>query len=230
VAEGRPGPIVVAIDGPSGVGKSSSARLLARRLGLPFLSTGSMYRAVGLAALDAGVDLDDAPAVAALLRDLRLELVLEAGEFAVRLGGSDPGERLWDPAVSEATSRLSVHPAVREALVARQRAAATNGAVVEGRDVGTVVFPETPFKFYLEANPSVRAERRWRQLRDQGVPTPSLGEVEAAERERDLRDATRPASPLRLDGSYVRLDTGLLGLEEVVERMASLIAARRAAS
>ncbi|MGH9465591.1 MAG: (d)CMP kinase [Thermoanaerobaculia bacterium] len=225
MAEARRAPLIVAIDGPSGVGKSSAARLLARRLGLPFLSTGAMYRAAGLAALEGGVDVEDAAAVARLVDGLRLELVLEeSGDLAVRLDGRDPRDRLRGPAVSDITSRLSIYPELRRALVERQRqAAAVRGAVVEGRDVGTVVFPETPFKFFLDADPAVRAERRWRQLQGDGEAAPALAEVEAAERDRDRRDVTREASPLRADASYVCFDTGHLGLEEVVERMAALV-------
>lgn len=224
-------PLVVAIDGPSGVGKSSAARLLARRLGVPFLSTGAMYRAVGLAALEQRLDVEDEAAVARLIAALPLTLVLEeSGDLAVRLAGRDPGARLRAPAVSQITSRLSTYPVVRRSLIEHQRRVAGRcGAVVEGRDIGTVVFPETPFKFYLDADPAVRAERRWRQLWEEGGPAPALPEVEAAERDRDLRDSSREASPLRADATYVHLDTGSLGLDEVVERMAAAIDERRSA-
>lgn len=184
-----------------------------------------MYRAVGLKALQRGIDVEDLEAVERLVAELDLELVLVAsGDFAVWLDGRDPGESLRAPEVSDLTSRLAALPVVRKALVERQRrAAADRGAVLEGRDIGTVVFPETPFKFFLDAAAAVRAERRWHQL--EAADSDALGrpELEALERARDERDAGREDSPLRADSTYVWLDTSDLSLEEVADRMLAVI-------
>ncbi|RMH16440.1 MAG: (d)CMP kinase [Acidobacteria bacterium] len=212
--------MVVAIDGPSGSGKSTVARLLAARLGLPVLDTGAMYRALALAVLEAGVDPDDRGAVAALAERARIDVERRPdGSLEVRLDGRPVGGRIRTPRVSDATSRISVYPEVRRRMVALQRrVAARAGAVVEGRDIGTVVFPHTPHKFFLRAHPRVRAARRHRQLAAAGEAVdPQLLEDEIARRDR--RDATRAASPLTCDDSYLVIDTSDLPPESVVERM-----------
>lgn len=222
---------IVAIDGPSGVGKSTAARMLAARLGVPYLETGAMYRALGLKALDLGVDPDDAGAIDGVLDDLELSVdFTDDGEIIVMLDGEDVRPRIRGGAVSNATSRVSVHPRVRQMMVELQRKwAQRRGAVVEGRDIGTRVFPDTPFKFFFEAAAEVRAARRFEQLRQAGEAAPTLQEVERQVLERDARDSTRAESPLRRDDSYLVIDTGLAGPEEVVDTMMRLISARRQA-
>jgi cytidylate kinase len=217
-------PFVVAIDGPSGVGKSTAARRLAERLGVPYLDTGAMYRAVALAVLDAGADPADQAAVEEIAAGADLSLAGgEDGSFSVRLDGRPVEPRIRAPRVGEAASKVSTYPKVRQRLVALQRASARAfGAVMEGRDIGTVVFPDTPHKIFLTATPEVRARRRHEQLVGMGKEV-SLDAVRRELDERDDRDTGRAASPLRRDDSYVEIDTSDLPVDEVVTRMAQVV-------
>ncbi len=218
-------PLIVAIDGPSGVGKSTAARMLAHRLAVPYLETGAMYRALGYRSLIAEVDPDDEAAVGELLDDLDLDVEFtEDGEIVVLLDGEDVRPHIRSAEVSNATSRASVHPRVRHFMVDLQRQwARKRGAVVEGRDIGSRVFPDTPYKFFFEAAPEVRAARRFEQLRQAGDAHLTLADVLGAVEERDARDSGRAESPLRRDDSYAVIDTGLAGPEEVVDRMVAVI-------
>jgi cytidylate kinase len=210
--------VLVAIDGPAGSGKSSVARAVAERLGFAKLDTGATYRAVALAALEEGVDPDDGAALAVIagVVDLTAAGVFYRGERV-------PEETLRTPEVSAAASRVSAHPELREVLVERQRAAAREaqaggGAVVEGRDIGTVVLPDAGLKVFLSASPEERARRRALQTGREE----ELGRIRDAMRTRDRRDSEREASPLKPAHGAVVLDTTGLPLEEVVARIVEL--------
>jgi len=224
--------LVIAIDGPSGVGKSTVARAVAARLELPYLETGAMYRALGLAVLERKIDPDDRTAVEALAADLDLDLARRPdGSFEIRVHGEPVGTRIYGLRVTQVTSKISVYPGVRERMRALQRACAEdNGGVLEGRDIGTCVVPETPFKFFLTAASRVRAERRWRQLTAAGARDVELAEVEREVRVRDERDSSRDDSPLRWDETYRVIDTGELSLAQVIDEIVSGVTARARAT
>jgi cytidylate kinase len=220
-------PIVVAIDGPSGVGKSTVARLLARRLAIPFLDTGAMYRAIALKVLDSGVDPHDRERVERLVETTTVGLERRPdGSFDVLLDGAPVESRIRTPEVGAASSVVSAHSGVRQRLVALQHDAAHHfGGVLEGRDIGTRVFPETPHKFFLDARPEVRFQRRHDELLAAGRDV-SLEQVVQEITERDHRDSTRADSPLTRDASYTFVDASEMTVEEVVERMVGVIEGR----
>jgi cytidylate kinase len=215
---------VIAIDGPVGAGKSSVARALARALGYTYLNTGAMYRAVAIAAREAGIapgapDLEQR--LAPLLAAIRIEF---AGERLL-LGGRDVSAQALEPAIGDLASRLSALGAVRSRMREMQRAAGEQGGVVmEGRDIGTVVFPDAEFKFYLDADVMERARRRYAELKEKGTAT-SLEEVAAQLRERDARDSGRELAPLRAAPDAVVIDSTGLSLERVVNAMKTRIVA-----
>jgi cytidylate kinase len=220
-------PLIVAIDGPSGAGKSTAARGLARRLGVPYLDTGAMYRAVGLAARERGfrLPIEDPAAVAQLADELRLGVELTPAGTRVVLDGRDVSEEIREPEISRYASAVSAIPGVRRRLVAeQQRLGRERGGVLEGRDIGTKVFPETPHKFFLTAPAAVRAARRTRELEKQGTPQP-YAEVLADIERRDRDDSERADSPLTLDGRYVVVDSGDKTPEEVVAEMERVVRA-----
>jgi CMP/dCMP kinase len=216
--------LVIAIDGPSGAGKSTAGRALAERLGYVFLDTGAMYRALGLKALRRGLSLDDAVRLTELARVTRIALV--DGGRGVRLDGETVTELIRTQEVSGAASRLSVHAGVRREMVARQRELGQGGGVVlDGRDIGTAVFPSADVKFYLDAEPSRRATRRAAELRVGGSADAAV--IEREIRERDALDMSRPDSPLTRAADAVYLDTTDLTPNEVLERMFAIVEARR---
>lgn len=204
--------MVIAIDGPAGAGKSTVSRAVAAALGFTYLDSGAMYRCVALAGIERGVDLDDAEAMGALARSLRIEL----GE-RVELDGRDVSAAIRESRVTEASSRVSVHPPVREAMVEEQRKLIAAGRyVAEGRDIGTVVSPEAPLKVFLTASDEERARRRAAQTGE------DESAVLIAQRERDGRDESREHSALRAADDAVELDTTGLSQGQVVERVVGL--------
>jgi CMP/dCMP kinase len=219
--------LLIAIDGPAGAGKSATARELAVRLGLPYLDTGAMYRAVALLARRAGLgpDLDAEGRRAVVVFAERLGVSFSGDPRAQRviLDGEDVTAALRAPEVSQMASVVSAIPEVRRQMVRRQRElAARSGGVVEGRDIGTVVFPGATLKVFLTAEPEVRARRRFDELARRGM-TASWEDVLEEQRERDRRDSTRPDSPLRPAEGAVIVDTSRLTLPEVVEAVVALL-------
>ncbi len=224
--------LVIAIDGPSGVGKSTVAQGVASRLGLPYLETGAMYRALGLEVVERAIDPGDRQAVEALAAGLEMSLDRQPdGSFEIRVQGEPVGSRIYGLRVTGVTSRTSAYPGVRERMRELQRTCASeNGGVLEGRDIGTRVVPDTPFKFFLTAAPRVRAQRRWRQLKDAGAEGLDLDEIEREVRTRDERDSSRVDSPLTWDETYRVIDTGELSVAEVIEEIVAVVSARAPAA
>ncbi len=217
----HPIPVIVAIDGPSGAGKSTVARALATRLAIPYIDTGAMYRAVGLAAERTGsrLPLQDPSAVAAIAEGARIELLPTAGGCRILLQGEDVSEAIRRPEISLYASAVSAIPEVRRVLVAQQqRLGREKGGVMEGRDIGTKVFPETPHKFFLTAAPAERAERRTRELSERGTPRP-YAEVLLEMEKRDRDDSSRADSPLTLDGRYTVIDSTGRSFSAVVDEI-----------
>jgi cytidylate kinase len=205
--------MVIAIDGPAGAGKSTVAQGVAKALGFTYLDSGAMYRTVALAALDRGVNVDDGER----LGDLAWSLDIGFDGDSIRLDGKPVGGRIRTPEVTIASSRVSVHPQVRQAMVKRQRELIASGNyVAEGRDIGTVVSPDSPLKVFLTADETERARRR---ASDTGE---SVTEVREAMRDRDKRDEERVDSPLRRDEQAVPIDTTDLTPEQVVDRIVEL--------
>ena len=213
--------IVVAIDGPAGSGKSTVAKRVAAKLGCTYIDTGAMYRAVALLAERAGVDLSSESRLEAIAREAKIEL--PAGGTRVMLNGEDVTEAIRTPRISEAASKISAVPTVRRVLVEKQRAMASETSVVmEGRDIGTVVFPNADIKIFLDASPEIRKQRRLLEQAAKGDPV-SPEEIAREIEERDLRDRTRADSPLLQAPDAMYIDTSDLSLDEVEERILKLI-------
>jgi cytidylate kinase len=221
-------PIVVAIDGPAGAGKSTVAKQLTAMLGYRLLDTGALYRSVALLARRRGVAWDDEPEVAKIAAALDVTFELDGATNRVFVSGEDVSSGIRTPEVSEGSSIVSALPAVRAALLQVQRRLAGEGGVVaEGRDVGTVVFPTAQAKFFLTASDQVRAERRLAELRAAGLESDFTGTLTEMQK-RDRRDSTRAASPLTCAPDAVVLDSSALTADEVVARMLEVVREREA--
>ena len=211
--------MIIAIDGPSGSGKSTLGRLLARALNLLYLDTGSMYRAVALAVIEADVDPNNTEAVTALANRIEIDLAGDPDSLCVLLDGRDVTEAIRTERVTEMSSIVSSIPGVRRAMVERQRAMGKRGAVLNGRDIGTVVFPDADMKFFLTAVPEERAERRYKEDRLTSSSSATLAETLADMIDRDRRDSTRADSPLKIADDAIVIDSTGKSIEEVFEEM-----------
>jgi CMP/dCMP kinase len=214
--------LIIAIDGPAGAGKSTIASRLARKLGYVNLESGAMYRALALRAIDKDISFDDEPALMKLADASRIQLEPTIGGNRTLLDGKDVSSRIRERDVTEAASRVSVHPKVREWMVSHQRAMGAGGGIVmEGRDIGTKVFPDADLKIFLDADPVVREQRRMAQ---QKIAGELAANVAAELRERDRRDRTRAASPLAPAADAVVINSTAMSEDEVlakVEKLAS---------
>jgi cytidylate kinase len=214
--------LIIAIDGPSGAGKSTLGRMLARALDLLYIDTGSMYRAVALAVMESSISANDDVAVGLLASRVNIDLEGDPDSLRVTLEGRDVTEQIRGEEVTELSSIISTIPAVRRAMVARQREMGERGAVLNGRDIGTVVFPDADVKFFLTALPQARAERRFEEDRAQD-PNVSFEETFADMTERDRRDSTRADSPLKNADDAIIVDSTGLSIDEVFEKMMAAV-------
>ncbi|HEV8428513.1 MAG TPA: (d)CMP kinase [Pyrinomonadaceae bacterium] len=211
--------MIIAIDGPSGSGKSTLGRLLARALKLLYIDTGSMYRAVALAVIEAKIDPGDNEAVTALANRIEIDLEGDPDSLKVWLDGRDVTDQIRTESVTAMSSIVSSITGVRRAMVERQRAIGKRGAVLNGRDIGTVVFPDADFKFFLTAVPEERAERRYKEDQMTSISSATLAETLVDMMERDRRDSTRADSPLKVADDAVVIDSTGKSIDDVLREM-----------
>jgi CMP/dCMP kinase len=224
---------IIAIDGPAGSGKSSAARLLAKKLGYLYLDTGALYRAVGWKALKDGLDVQDEAALEGLCNDMDLSVQADGDVMKICVNGRNVSDQIRTQEVGAAAAAVAVVTAVRQRLLGIQReigrlGSSRGGIVVEGRDIGTVVFPDASVKFFLEASPEVRVKRRYDELRQQGLPV-DLAAIRREIDTRDIKDSTRPIAPLKSAEDALRIDSTDLTLEGVVSVMLETIRQRKSA-
>jgi cytidylate kinase len=218
-------PLIIAIDGPSGSGKSTLGRMLARELGLLYIDTGSMYRAVALAAIESSMNAADDLSVSALAEKIDIDLAGDPDSLRVILDGRDVSDRIRDEDVTNMSSIVSTISAVRRAMVQRQRELGQRGAVMNGRDIGTVVFPNARVKVFLDAAPEERAERRLAEEREHN-PAATYEQTLIDITERDRRDTTRVDSPLVAASDAVVIDSTGQPIEKVFQRIMTIVRER----
>ena len=222
--------LIIAIDGPAGSGKSTVGKKVAERLGYLYVDTGAMYRAAAWKALQMKISLDDVAAVTQLVRHTQMRLACDHQRFQISIDGVDVTRAIRAAEVSDASSRISTIAAVRRELVAQQQHLGKHGGVVmEGRDIGTVVFPDAEVKIFLDATPEARGERRYIEEVRRGKPVSRESTIKAV-RGRDRRDASRKASPMKPAREAAYIDTTRLTVDQVVEKVLALVAGARKAS
>ena len=216
--------LIITIDGPAGAGKTTISKRLATLLGYRYLDTGALYRGVAFAVQEAGIDPGDDQALKVLCRDLSLALQPCDQGLCLFLNGKDITGQIRTPQISMLASAVSARPLIRDFLLDTQRAIGEQKRVVcEGRDMGTVVFPQADVKFFLDADPSIRARRRYDELKTLSPQAPSLGVVEADMAVRDCNDRTRAAAPLKPASDAIHIDSSRLSIDEVLEMMLTAI-------
>lgn len=217
-------PLQIAIDGPSGAGKSTMAKLISQKLGIMYLDTGAMYRAVALKAIRRGIDTKNADEVIAILRDVEIRIAYDNGSQKVFLDGEEVTDLIRTDDVSMGASNVSAIPAVRERLVElQQKMASNNSVVMDGRDIGTHVLPHADVKIFLTASAHERARRRYEELKEKGLLTKTLEELEKEIETRDYNDSNRAASPLRQAEDALLLDTTSLTVDQSVDRIIEIV-------
>jgi cytidylate kinase len=210
---------IITIDGPAGAGKSTISLLLAKKLGFLYLDTGAMYRAVALSALRKGIDLSDAAALREMCRDIDINFRSTGDNYRVYIGAEDISDEIRRSEIDMLSSKISAIKEVRDAMTGLQRRVGMKGGIVaEGRDMGTVVFPDADHKFFLMASPDIRAERRYKERVDRGECI-SMEQVEMELKKRDVQDTTRIIAPLRPAVDAIIIDTTTLDINEVVEEI-----------
>ena len=215
--------MIVAIDGPAASGKSTTAKMVAKKLKMTYLDTGAMYRAVTLALLRSNTDLDDYDSVCQVVNELELDIYDQGSKTIVRLDGEDVSQAIRSMQVTENVSAVSAVKYVREAMVEIQRnIGKKTNCVVEGRDIGTVVFPDAEFKIFMVADVKMRAERRLKELHEMGENR-SLQEVMTDLKRRDEKDSTRSHSPLQKADEAIEIDTSMLSIDQQVEKIINLV-------
>ena len=213
-------PLIITIDGPAGAGKTTVSRTLACRLGYRYIDTGALYRGVALAVDQAGIHPDDDVALAALCRRTNLDFAVQNDDLRLLLNGKDVSDRIRSPRISMLASAVSARPVVRDFLLdIQRRLGSAKKAVLEGRDMGTVVFPHADFKFFLEADAGIRALRRFAELKAKATPGLNLASVEQDMVKRDRDDSTRDVAPLQPARDAIRIDSTRLSIDQVVAAM-----------
>lgn len=217
---------IIAIDGPAGAGKTTISRLAANHLGFTYIDTGAMYRAVALKAYENSIDTDDEKKLESICKKIKITFKTTKKENSIFVDGKDYSEKIRKPFVGEITSKVSAKPKVREAMVKFQRSIGKHGSVVmEGRDIGTVVFPDADIKFYLDASPETRGKRRYLELIAKNEKA-SLKDIIDEIKKRDKRDSSREHSPLKMAKDAVYVDTSDMTIEEVVAKILEIIQER----
>ncbi|WP_109079168.1 (d)CMP kinase [Aggregatibacter kilianii] len=217
---------IITVDGPSGAGKGTLCYALAEKLGFALLDSGAIYRVTALSALKSAVDLTDESALANLAQHLQIEFVPQDGEVQILLNGENVSRQIRTQEVADAASKVAVFPQVRAALLQRQRDFATEkGLIADGRDMGTVVFPEAQVKLFLDASAEERAKRRYNQLQNKGI-SGNFAQILAEIKERDLRDRNRAVAPLKPADDAFLLDSTTLNIDEVIRQALSYIQQR----